>query len=102
MHDSKFWRECHLLAPIVGFSHSEETLIRVVMCRKYISAPSDMMRFLMKVWEEDAELVEHELASSGDDEANGLYMAPQALVSGQAVPLVEPLNLLRCPSQVIP
>ena len=26
MRDSKFWRECHLLAPIVGFSHSEETL----------------------------------------------------------------------------
>jgi hypothetical protein len=22
MHDSKFWKECHLLAPIVGFSHS--------------------------------------------------------------------------------
>jgi hypothetical protein len=24
MHDSKFWKECHLLAPIVGFSHSEK------------------------------------------------------------------------------
>jgi hypothetical protein len=27
MHDSKFWKECHLLAPIVGFSHSERTLV---------------------------------------------------------------------------
>jgi hypothetical protein len=26
MHDSKFWMECRLLAPIVGFSHSEKTL----------------------------------------------------------------------------
>jgi hypothetical protein len=28
MHDSKFWKECHLLAPIVGFSHLEKTLHR--------------------------------------------------------------------------
>jgi hypothetical protein len=27
MHDSKFWKECHLLAPTVGFSHSEKTLV---------------------------------------------------------------------------
>jgi hypothetical protein len=27
MHDSEFWKECHLLAPIVGFSHSEKTLV---------------------------------------------------------------------------
>jgi hypothetical protein len=27
MHDSEFSKECHLLAPIVGFSHSEKTLV---------------------------------------------------------------------------
>jgi hypothetical protein len=31
MHDNKFWRECHLLAPIVGFSHSEKTLVTIGM-----------------------------------------------------------------------
>jgi hypothetical protein len=31
MHDSKFWRECHLLVPIVGFSHSEKTLLTTHM-----------------------------------------------------------------------
>jgi hypothetical protein len=31
MHDSKFWKEYHLLAPTVGFSHSEKTLLQMFL-----------------------------------------------------------------------
>jgi hypothetical protein len=45
MHDSKFWKECHLLAPIVGSSHSEKTLIVIHSLRNpsyYVQGSSIM------------------------------------------------------------
>jgi hypothetical protein len=48
MHDSKFWRECHILVPIVGFSHSEETLAtrEVFICTKWSYEQKVMELFL--------------------------------------------------------
>jgi hypothetical protein len=62
------------------------------MYQNFVITSYDVLRFLIKMWNEDEEIVEHALKSTKQKDCP--YIISQALLSGQAIPLMKPMHLL--------